>query len=295
MRSLLKLIRYKNLLMVLLMLVLTKYALLASTEFSWLTFIDFIGLTLIILLTTAAGYILNDIFDIVADKINKPEKVYISNTISVKRGWFFYWSFTVIAIVLALLLSKKPIHYSLFFGAPILLYLYSKFFKKIIFIGNLIISILVATPIYLIFIFEIIAGQPENLIFGSFSYDIVYFYMAFAFLTTLIREIIKDIEDIDGDLKIKAKTLPVLFGRTRAAKVAFFFSAVLLVFLLVVFKFFKNDVLFLSYGIVFMLLPLSYFMYKLWITKSKKEISKLSSLMKIIMFFGILSMLLFKT
>ena len=182
MRSLLKLIRYQNLLMVLLMLVLTKYALLASTEFSWLELKDFIGLAFIILFTTAAGYILNDIFDIVADKINKPKKVYISNTISVKKGWFFYWAFTIVAIVLALLLSEKPLHYSIFFGAPILLYLYSKFLKKIIFVGNIVVSILVATPIYLVFIF--IGETSKNLIFESFSYYAVYFYIVFAFLIT---------------------------------------------------------------------------------------------------------------
>ena len=119
-------------------------------------------------------------------------------------------------------------------------------------------------------------------------------YISFSVLTNVIREIIKDIEDINGDLKIKAKTLPIVLGRKRASKVAFFFSAVLLVVLLVVLQSLKEEYLLLFYGLIFILLPLLYFMYKLWISKTKKDFSKLSNLMKLIMLFGILSMILFK-
>ena len=88
--------------------------------------------------------------------------------------------------------------------------------------------------------------------------------------------------------------MPIIIGRKRASKVAFFFTCILLVFLFIVLQFLKNDYLFLGYGIIFILLPLLYFMYKLWSAETKKDFSKLSSLMKVIMFLGILSMLLFK-
>ena len=129
---------------------------------------------------------------------------------------------------------------------------------------------------------------------SSFNIDtIVLTYAFFSFITTFIREIIKDIEDVNGDLKIDSQTLPILIGRKRASKVAFFFSAILLVFLLVILQCIKDEMMFLGYGIIFILLPLLYFLYKLWFSKSKKDFSTLSNLMKVIMLFGILSMLLF--
>jgi 4-hydroxybenzoate polyprenyltransferase len=261
---------------------------------SWLELKDFIILSIIIIFTTAAGYIINDIFDVATDRINKPKKLYISAAIPIKKGLQLYWFLTFIAAILAFLFSEKPIDYFIFFGTPILLYLYSKFFKKIIFLGNIIISLLVALPIYVVFMFDFIPTKSNIPTLDNPIYYVIYFYLFFAFLTTIIREIIKDIEDIDGDLKIKAKTLPILFGRKRASKVAFFLCAILLLFLLIILKFLKNDLLFLVYGIIFILLPLLYFMHLLWFSESKKKFSMLSNVLKLIMLFGILSMLLFK-
>ena len=290
----LKLVRYKNLLMVLLTMVLTKYMLIDSIGQSWLELKGFIILSTIIIFTTAAGYIINDIFDVTTDRINKPEKLYISTAIPVKKGLQLYWFLTLFAGILAFVFSEKPIDYFMFFGTPILLYSYSKFFKKIIFLGNIIISFLVALPIYVVFMFDFIPAKTAIPAIDNPIYYTIYFYLFFAFMTTFIREIIKDIEDVDGDLKIKAKTLPILFGRKRASKIAFFLTAILLLFLLIILQFLKDDFLFLVYGIILILLPLLYFMYTLWFSENKKDFSKLSNLLKLIMLLGILSMVLFK-
>ncbi|MFQ3296306.1 MAG: 4-hydroxybenzoate polyprenyltransferase [Polaribacter sp.] len=290
----LKLVRYKNLLMVLLTMVLTKYMLIDSIGQSWLELRGFIILSTIIIFITAAGYIINDIFDVTTDQINKPEKLYISTAIPVKKGLQLYWFLTLCAGILAFAFSEKVLDYFIFFGTPILLYLYSKFFKKIVFLGNIIISFLVALPIYVVFMFDFIPAKTAISAINNPIYYTIYFYLFFAFTTTIIREIIKDIEDVDGDLKIKAKTLPILFGRKRASKIAFFLSAILLLFLLIILQFLKDDLLFLVYGIIFILLPLLYFMYTLWFSEYKKDFSKLSNLLKLIMLLGILSMVLFK-
>jgi 4-hydroxybenzoate polyprenyltransferase len=281
--------------MVLITLILVKYTLLAPTRFSWIELKVFVSVTTIILLTIAATYRLNDIFDNAVNKLYKPEKIDLSNTISVKKEWFLYWFFSISAGMLSFFLSTKPIHYFILFGTPAILYIHFKFLKKIVFIGNIVISILVCIPIYIILIFDFTPIKSDVLIFDNSSYYQVCFYMIFTFLVTLIRGIIKDIECINSHLKIKAKTLPILLGRKRAAKVAFFFGAVLLVFVMMLLKFLKNNFLFLSYGIIFILLPLSFFMYKLWISKSKKDITKLSGFINIITLFGILSMLLLKS
>jgi 4-hydroxybenzoate polyprenyltransferase len=290
----LKLIRYKNLLMVLLTMVLAKYAVLDYFNIYHLSNLAFVYLSFLVLLITSSGYIINDIFDIESDVINKPQKVFISKQISKKTSWILYGSFTFLACILSVLFSTKPIHYIIFFGSQILLFFYSLYFKKFFFIGNLIVAVLVALPIYTILLLDFIPIQLHFYPFEYYIKDSFIFYMFFAFLSTLIREIIKDIEDLNGDLKISAKTLPIVIGIKRASRIAFFFSVVLVIFLIFVLKLIENLHLFFYYGIFFLLLPLCYFLYYLWIAKNKKDFSKLSSLLKVIMFLGIVSMIFFK-
>ena len=288
----LKLIRYKNLFMVLLTMVLTKYALIHSLiGKTYLSNLDFSILVLSVLLITAGGYIINDIYDIETDRVNKPNKVFINNNISKKNAWSYYHIFSLIGLFLSTYLTYKNLevfHFLYFLGTVLLLFIYSKFLKQQVLIGNLIIAFFCSLIIWITYSFNGLMFANKMVFF------IIISYILFSFSTTLIREIIKDIEDINGDLKIKAKTLPIIIGRKRASKVAFFFTSFLLIFLLIVLQYLKNKHLFLGYGIVFILLPLLYFMYKLWFAETKEDFSKLSSLMKIIMLFGILSMLLFK-
>ncbi|WP_157663264.1 geranylgeranylglycerol-phosphate geranylgeranyltransferase [Polaribacter sp. SA4-12] len=294
--------------MVLLTMVLTKYALIHSfLKSSYLSDFEFSILTLSVLLITAGGYIINDIYDVEADKLNKPNKIFIDKTISKKSAWKSYFLLTFLGLILGVFLSISkllPFHSLYFFITIIGLYFYSKHLKKQILIGNILVSFFCFLAIYMVYVFDFYVDKEtfvenisietiHNLQFGK---TFLKFYFIFSFLTTLIREIIKDIEDVNGDLKLKAKTLPILFGRKRASKVAFFFSCILFLLILIEFQIIQlqsNYYIFLSYVILFLLLPLLYFMYKLWFSKSKKEYSKLSSKMKIIMLFGILSMLLF--
>lgn len=298
--SFLKLIRYKNLLMILLTMVLTKYALIDSFKHqSYLSLFQFIILAISILSITAGGYIINDVFDIEADKINKPNKVFVSKNISINNANIYYKSINALGILTGFFLSlffKNNFALSFFFIVPtILLFFYSSYFKRKILIGNFLISVLITLPFFLIFIFNI--PNKNELIKGDNIQvlKILFTYIFFSFLTTLIREIIKDIEDIDGDLKINARTLPIVIGRKRANRVALGFSVFFLLFLILIIReFLIERWLFLSYSIVFLLLPIGYFIYKLYSAESKKEYSFLSKLIKTIMFFGILSMLLLK-
>ena len=293
------LIRYKNLLMVLLTMILTKYALINSfISDPSLTSIDFIILSLSILCITAGGYIINDLFDIEADTINKPLKVYISKSISKKNAWVIYLLSSTLGIILGIYLSviKNSDFLSFYFiGTTLLLFLYSVLLKKLVFIGNLCISLLVALPIYLLYKFDSNNITISNILQYFFLSIAIFYYMFFAFLTTMIREIIKDIEDINGDYIVKLKTLPILIGKTRARNISIFLSIVLLLFLfLVSSNYFISNKYFL--GIIMLMLStvVVYFIFKSWTATTKKQFQYLSNLMKLIMFIGILSMALFK-
>lgn len=301
-----KLIRYKNLLMVLLTMVLTKYAFLHSfITSSYFSHLNFILLTISVLLITAGGYIINDIYDVESDIINKPQKTYINKKISKKTAWVYYYFSTFSGLLIGIILSynkHQTNNICIFIFTAIGLFLYSKHLKKTVLLGNILVSTFVLLIIILINNFEHInINNGQNItrhiqLKQAYSFNLnntIYVFVIFSFLTTLIREIIKDIEDINGDIKISAKTLPILLGRQRAAKIAFYLSCLLFFILIIVLQFLNNYYLFLSYGILLIFIPLLYFLYKLWIAKSKRDFSMLSSLMKFIMFFGILSMLLF--
>jgi 4-hydroxybenzoate polyprenyltransferase len=277
-------------------MVLTKYTLITSVSgYGNLGEHRMLYLSLIVLLITAAGYIINDILDIETDKINKPTKLYVSKSISIKNAWRVYWAFTSIACFLSLLYATEFIHFILFFGVPILLYVYSIYLKKTPLLGNILISFLVILPIYTIYLFEFVPQKTTIPIFDRPINNAILFYIFFAFITTLIRELIKDVEDIKGDYSRGMKTLPIIIGIHRTSKVILFFSSVLLVaVLLVIFEFLKGEYVFSMYSFLFILIPLLLFIYKLRVAKTKKDFSFLSNLIKLIMFFGILSMLLFK-
>ena len=297
--SFFQLIRYKNLLMVLLTMILTKYALINSfISDPSLTSIDFIILSLSILFITAGGYIINDLYDIEADTINKPLKVYISKSISKKNAWFIYLLSSTLGVSLGIYLSIiKNIDFLsfYFFGTTLLLFLYSVLLKKQVFIVNLCIYLLVTLPIYLLYKFDSNNITISNILQYFFLSIAVFYYMFFAFLTTMIREIIKDIEDINGDYIVKLKTLPILIGKTRARNISIFLSVVLLLFLfLVSSNYFISKKYFLGTIMLMISIILVHFIFKSWNASTKKQFHYLSNLMKLIMFIGILSMTLFK-
>lgn len=297
--SFLHLIRYKNLLMVFLSMFLTKYFLIESfISTPLLSDIDFIILTTSILLITMGGYLINDIYDIESDKINKPGKVYISTIISIKSGLFLYFLTSITGLILGFYLSinKNLNHLSGFFIVTvILLFIYTKILKKLPLIGNIIVALLVSLPIFLVYEFDHSMISIKDIFNNLFLSIIIFFYLLFAFLTTLIREIIKDLQDIKGDNKFKLKTLPIMIGNKRTINFVVFLSFLLqLLLLLVLIDSFKNDYyLILIFSITLSLL-VAYLIYKLRVPFKNNPYQLLSSLMKIIMLVGVLSMTIFK-
>lgn len=304
MLSFLKLIRYQNLLMILLTMCLIHYVLVPFfIDDHQLPLLYFVYLVLGVICISASGYVINDLYDIRADQINKPGKNYIEGTISIKHAKYSYGLLSFLGIGFGVIVSTKIGHASLslfFVVTAILLFLYTRYFKRLLFLGNLLIGVLVSLPIFMVYIYAMLQTPYNHSLWeipATRLYNIVLYYMFFSFVTTLIREIIKDIEDVNGDYHMKMKTAPIVLGIKRTRNVAIFFSIVLVLCLIIINQMFVGNIEFFMLGIYnygLLVVPLLYFVYALWNAKTRKQFSFLSSFLKWIMFAGVLSMVLFK-
>ena len=298
--SFLKLIRWKNLLLIALSQFLVKYALIEPFGLVDFTLNNFtFGLLLTAtLLIAAAGNIINDLFDIETDVINKPTRVIIGKKISEKLAFIMYIAFTSIGVILGFYVSNlinQNALSAMFVIVSVLLYLYAIQLKRTILIGNIVVSILVAFSLLIIGLFELLpAITSQNQATQLTFFYIIIDYALFAFLINLLREIIKDIQDINGDCKAKMTTLPIAIGIDRTLKIVFFISCLpimALIYYIVIYLY--NYSLAVGYFLLFLLGPLLYFSLKLLKPVTNKDLVFLSSLLKIIMFFGVLSLLLY--
>ena len=250
-------------------------------------------------LIAAAGYIINDYFDLNIDQINKPEKNVFAKTLH--RRWAILWHFIfslsgVVATAIAVGLNKWYLIMANI-ACVALLWLYSTSFKRQLLIGNIVISILTAwTVLILFFAFT----SPREAIIGNSPATIKFFrisflYAGFAFISSLIREAIKDMEDMEGDEKYGCRTLPIVAG-IRSAKIYISIWIVILLAALVILQLYVLQFQWwyaIVYSILLVIAPLSYLLYKLSKAKKVKEFSALSSLSKLIMLTGIVSMIFF--
>jgi len=282
----LQLIRYKNLLM--LFLVQFLFANAGNFHsFSSFHFFNFILLAQATIFIAAAGNVINDYFDIVTDKINKPNKVLVGNRISKKAALFLYSTLNILGIVSGIVLAyinHKPVYSVLFLLITLLLYYYSKTLKKIALVGNVIVSIFISLSIILVLLFPSINNNLPK------YNHIITVYAIFAFILNFIRELLKDVEDINGDYNQKMKTLPIIIGKKRTLNILFYLNFIPFILSILIASILKNNLI-ITYILLFITLPLAYFIYKIKETKNKKQLSILSALLKLIMILGMLSIL----
>jgi len=303
--QILRLIRFKNLFMIAFIQCLLKYVFFALPQFQnaqLTTALSTTNFTLLVLATiciAAAGYIINDIYDVEADNINKPNKVIINKGISEDMANNLFMAFTVIGIGLGTYVSwqiGKNSFATIFLIVSALLYFYATNLKQTILIGNIIISALVGLSILIVGIFEIAPMiTPESQDAYLFMFKFLIDYSLFAFLINLVRELVKDLEDVDGDYKAGYNTLPIAIGRNRASKVAFAFSllSIVAIFYYVITYLFENQAL-LLYFIFLIIGPLLYCAIKLVNAKHKKHFTHISFILKITMLIGMLSIVVLK-
>lgn len=294
----LKLIRWKNLLLILYVLLLLKFLVFNSFHIiTNLSLIPFIILLLSVLLITSAGYIINDIYDLKADLINKPKKVIVSKYYSLEKSQQLYLWLNSMGIILGIGLClhlETPSYALIFIGTSLLLYYYTKKFKSKPFIGNFIVASLIALSIGILYIFDIdstIQTKQQQLV----NY-LILSLIIIAFFLNLIREIVKDIIDVKGDYMLNMNTLPIYIGSARAKKITIFLSLVTIgILLFIIFNFTAIYQLTIVYLVVFVTLPLFYTTIKLASAKSQKEYQRISIFLKLIMFFGINTLIIFST
>ncbi|XMO85671.1 geranylgeranylglycerol-phosphate geranylgeranyltransferase [Algibacter sp. AS12] len=297
--NVLNLIRWKNLLMIALVQLLIKYAFLEP--FGVETTLDSFGITLLIIATTciaAAGNIINDIYDVETDLVNKPNRVIINKHISEKTAYTLFIIFNVIGVSIGFYLSHvvgRAPFFTIFVLISILLYVYATYLKGTPLFGNIVISFLVALSIIIVGVFELIPVMTaSNQDIQTVFFKVILDYAIFAFSINLLREIAKDIEDIDGDHNAGLNTLPIAIGRVRAKNVLTGLSFIPLVAVIfyVVFDLYKQPIA-VGYFLLCIVGPLMYTSIKTFSAKNKKDMHHISQMYKIIMLLGVLSLLLY--
>lgn len=261
---------------------------------------QFVFIVLASLLIAAAGYIINDYFDINIDEVNKPEHLVIDKHIS--RRWAIAWHFILNTLGFVLTILALPFlqkWYLILINAAViaLLWFYSTNFKRKLLIGNIVISLLTAWTILILFYSKVSLMDA----FGTTNSTehkflrFTFLYAGFAFISSLIREAIKDMEDREGDEKYGCRTMPIVWGM-NATKI---YVAVWLVVLIAILAMVQIYVLQFSwwwwalYNVVLIIFPLVYIFFKLFRANSSRDFHLLSRWSKIVMLTGILSMLFF--
>ena len=252
------------------------------------------------LLIAAGGYAINDYFDLWIDHVNKPDRVVVDAVISRRTVMLLHLLLSTAGLLLSFLVSYQTGIWSILFGnlaVVLLLWLYSTTFKKQLLIGNLIISFMTAWVLivgYLLvggrFIYsgDLWSAETAGLLKKTML------YAGFAFSTTLIREVVKDMEDLAGDSKFGCKTMPIVWGvpvsKMFVAIWIFISAAMLLMLQLLAWNAGWRWSVF--YSVVFLITPMLFLLVDVKNANTPSDFARLSLRMKWIMLAGILSMLL---
>lgn len=253
-------------------------------------------------LIAAAGYIINDYFDINIDQVNKPHMNVVDAIIS--RRWAMLWhsvfSFAGVAIGFYIGWKLDIFWLGLMnFLCSILLFVYSTTFKKQLLSGNIIISILTAWSVAVLGLSTFYLVNSDPTVYSSIENSkllrFTILYGAFAFIISLIREAIKDMEDLPGDAKYGCRTMPILWGVNATKVYTAVWLCVLIGSLLIIqiyllqFKWWWP----VLYSFVFLTLPCIYILRKLSKAVKSEDFHTLSKYSKLVMLTGILSMIFF--
>jgi 4-hydroxybenzoate polyprenyltransferase len=263
-----------------------------SLQFPWYDFILLVAATVFI---TAGGYVINDYFDIKTDLINKG-KVIVGTKVPRRQAIMWHNLLNIAGVAIGFYISSRAGYIwlgALFLVVSGLLYFYSASYKRQFLIGNLVVALLTAMVPMLVVFYEwpaLYRYYSLNAIrLPEFNFIIYWIggFSLFAFITNLIREIIKDIEDFEGDLAYGRNTIPVVIGILSAKIVSVSLILIMVVLLYLIWHFYISDTITLVYITAAIVLPLLYVIYKLLKSSERRELHHASSMMKIVMISGI--------
>ncbi len=273
----LRLIRVQNLLIVVMTQFLARIALVGPRH-EWLRILTDPTIWLLSFSTVciaAAGYIINDYFDVKIDLINKPERVVIGRHLKRRVAIGIHQILSVLGCLIGLYLSKWV--FLLDVVSVSLLWFYSARLKREPFIGNVVIALLTAFSLLVLAVY-----YRQNA-------HIILIYALFSFGISLVREVIKDMQDVRGDARFGCRTLPIVWGLRRTKYLLYVLIASFIMTLFLI----ANDLGNQNLGFIFLLLliPITWLVYRLVYADKRSDFGYLSSLCKIIMLIGILSMI----
>ena len=252
----------------------------------------------------AAGYVLNDYFDVKIDAINRPEKQIVGNLISRHEAMLFHQILTGLGVICGLLLAYFAQSFTLAFiyiVVPGLLWFYSASYKRQFIIGNLVIAFISALTVLVVGITQLAFLQKE---YGSFIFETPipkHFYgwigsfALFSFLCTWIREIIKDMEDEKGDREMECRTMPIKWGiiKTKGFLIGLILITVLGFFIMNGFFIHFTGSLTIRYLIFGLAMPFTALCYFIFTAKTPVDYHQASTLTKVILLIGIMYSLVF--
>jgi 4-hydroxybenzoate polyprenyltransferase len=269
--------------------------------------LDFFLLCLSTVMIAAAGYIINDYFDVRIDRINKPDEIVIDKTIKRRVAMGAHVVINVIAFIIGVWLSWKYNFFyfgSFVFGISIiLLWFYSTNFKRMFLVGNLAVAFLTGIVPLIVALFELPMQIRENghCLFLAHTnlnslFAIVLVFSLFAFIVTLLREIIKDIEDYEGDRENGCTTLAVTLGMERSKQIVALLSLfVMLLLSLIQYKqYLAGDMTSFWYFTLGLQIPFLLLAFALFYARDKKHFTRAGGLTKLIMLSGICYLFLYR-
>lgn len=302
----LRLFRFRNLLIIALTQYLLRFCIIKpllldagcmpSGEF------DFLLLVLSSMLIAAAGYTINDYFDLKIDRVNRPQKMVLGSKIPIKKAIIIHWIFNSLGVLIGLYLGYHTgsiLIASINLLTSVLLWFYSVKYKKMPLTGNVVVSLLSALIVLYPWLFELqlLKLHPDVLVVAQDSIFVintfVYGFAFFAFWVSLIRELVKDMEDCRGDATAGCKTLPLVWGIRNTKKLVMVLTWIMvLLTAMVQFTFLHNNYTaafwYFSFVVQVFMLVFLYFAAK---SGNKSHFHFLSILAKIIMLLGIMGML----
>ncbi|MEP2238002.1 MAG: geranylgeranylglycerol-phosphate geranylgeranyltransferase [Maribacter sp.] len=227
-------------------------------------------------LVIAGGYIINNFYDAEKDLINKPRKSMLDRLVSQRFKLTTYFVLNFLAVVVASYVSFKAVFFfsSYIFG----IWIYSHKLKRIPFLGNFISATLAITPFFVVFVYY------KNI------QPVIFVHAVFLFLLILAREMVKDLENISGDLAQNYRTIPIIYGsRTSKLLISFLIFLTLVPSLLLIFRF---DVGYMNFYFVLCVLLMILFIVLLFRAKARKDYVWLHNILKLIIVMGVFSILL---
>ena len=273
------LIRLFNILLLCLAQYLTSIYILAANR-NFISVISDFNLFIIVLLTaisTSSGYIINNFYDSEKDKINRPKTFILGNLISERYQIKIYFFFCFITFLISFLISYKAVLFYSFYMFSIWLYSYK--IKRLFWLSNFFSTALVIYPFF-----------GVTLYFGAFNFEVIL-HAFFLFILLLIRDLVKDLQNFNGDWVLQYRTFPVIYG---VLKTKFFATVFILVSFILMIELLKTPIGNMRFYFVSSIVFVLVWTFFLWIASKQKEYLWLRNFLKFWIIIGVFSITLIK-